>query len=342
MTTYRTYRIAIATERAYMPPNMWFDDALLKRVLIDMGHEAVIIDWQDQSFDPQGFDGIFVSSTWNELEDPEAFLRWLMHCEADKERLMNPRSVLEFGLRKDRIVRFLEEKAQDNTELADCLVPTHIVTAGDDDPSEVATGVLSRLLEQSWSEAGLVIKPVISADGFMTRVYAPVNHAISIMKTEHLIPSRYEAVKHLADILRLPRLQGALVQQYVTGIETHGEYSLAFVGERLCNAVKKSAGFRRSVGSVDRRWIANSDLPLTVLHTATCLRDVVCGHFANLTRFRLDLFMQDSQAKLGEIELVSPNLNWCVLARDQSFEDCQKAVEILAERIVNRIAQLTA
>lgn len=338
------FRIAIATMDTYAPPKApWFDDAYLTEELTNAGHDVTILNWRDRSVDGTNFDGIFVSSTWDECHAPDEFLAWLYHSERDGvKRLINARNILEFGLYKDRLIQSLQSHAERNVDIAALLVPTAVLYQTDIGAGKTLQAILNKLdTECSFVGLDIVLKPVISADGYMTSIYRRSERAIPGGKDEHILASAQAAQDHFNAIMAEKHLRGVLLQPYLSGIED-GEWSLTFTGLQLLNVIKKPCGFRNDL-TKNRIWISPDALPMTLQDASRLIQSVLPtvlnDTIDQLVRYRLDFILQDGVAKLCEIELVSPNPNFSVLERGAGIPSRQQTVQLLAQAIVRCVQQ---
>lgn len=351
-------RIAIAAEAAYTPGGSagpWFDDQLLKEALEADGHAAAIVSWEDGSVDLLQFDAIFVSSTWNGCVDPPAFVAWLDACEADgRRRLINDRAVLDAGFVKSRYWHLLEGALQRSPTLQAMgqLTPSRFYVAGDAGQNGAeplaGRGLADVLVElrgdPEWSDANLVLKPVISADGIDTFVYNRFGRAIPIDDAKRgqfvlTTASQAEAVfQRLAgDTLR----GGVVLQPYIQGVEA-GEHSLTFIGHECSHAVRKPKLFKGD-GSSRRELIVLTDLPARMLLFAEGLVGWLYDQFGAgaVSRVRVDLFDQGGAPVLCELECVDPNTNLRLLA-ERNPAAAQQVGQHYAQVIAARTATLIA
>ena len=298
-------KIAIATQSCYAHQNKpWRDDEALCAYLKKKGHDATIIDWQDSAFNPTQYDAIFVSTTWNIPAHSNDFISWLDMCEADKKkRLINTKQILTFGLKKDIYYAFLNTQES----LKPHLIPTRFVT------SENKTGFDKKFIHSLSEEDGfaghnLVIKPIISADGYQTYFFG--NNAQN--DSPYFIPSIDEAEKICHDILDHAHLRGLMVQPYIKGIE-NGEYSLTYLRGKLALCIKKNGGFRNDK-SINRIAIDTARLHHNIRDVANNASKALIDKFGidHLTRYRIDIIRDGDTTYISELELVEPNCNFGV------------------------------
>lgn len=349
-------RIAIAAETAYTPGGRagpWFDDQLLLDALQATGHQAAIIDWEDPGVDLVGFDAIFVSTTWNTSADPAKYVRWLDACEADgRRRLINDRAVLEAGLIKTRYWRTLADGLARSPALRAMgrLTPTGFYIEGDaayDGAEPLAGRSLADVLahldgDPEWAAANLVIKPVVSADGIDTFVYNRRGLDIPIdadKRAQFVLDTADRAETEFARLAASRARGGVVLQPYMTGVEA-GEHSLTLLGRACVHAVRKPKLFKGD-GSRRREAVALDALPAG-------MRDFAEGLVASLddqmgkgsvSRARVDLFDQDGEPVLCELECGAPNTNLRLL-HERDPEAAKQVGKRYAEVIAARAEAL--
>lgn len=325
------YRIALATYGKYAVQGMhWAEDAWLKAELEKRGHTVEIIDWTNETFQPQRYNAIFVGTTWNVPSNPSAFAKWLQQCEADGvSRLINPRVVLSRGIKKyDYMGMLLREFGEVETAFGS-IVPTRFYTRSSVPHPvhnlETVDGrtfeMILTKLDQSrvWGGQDVVIKPVVSADGMNTYVFHRSNHPV-MANDEHTIRDVHAAKAIFGEILHNPHANGVILQVYMPAIHK-GEYSLTFFDGQFSHAVQKPPGFRAD-RSAARRLRDLSDLPSGMVDFAQRTIQYICEELnvATLTRCRVDLFAGDEGPILSELEFVDPNMNIKIVEADRGIE----------------------
>ncbi len=350
--------IAIAAEAAYTPGGSagpWFDDQLLRDALEATGHDVTIISWEDPSIDLLQFDAIFVSSTWNGCADPAAFVAWLDACEADgRQRLINDRAVLDAGFVKYRYWKLLEYAFQHDHTLRSLgqFTPSRFYSAAantHDGIESLGGRRLTDLLatldhDPQWTSANLVIKPVISADGIDTFVYNRFALTIPIddaKRAQFVLSTAAAAESEFLRLAQDAQRGGVLLQPYMPGVEA-GEYSLTFFGRGCTHAVQKPKLFKGD-GGRRRQVVALEQLPGTMFAFAEHLVSWLHDHFGAgaVSRVRVDLFDQDGQPVLCELECVDPNTNIQRVA-EHDPDAAQAIIATYARVIEARTATLVA
>ena len=350
--------IVIVTETTYAPLNAqqaWFDDEGLAQALNRLGHSSSILAWTDKTQNWQQFDAIFVSTTWDACETPQAFLDWLEHTESDGvKRLINSRAVIEDGFVKYRYMTKLERLLSNRQTPPGFITPSRFLLDAEH-PDEglepfkncSLEDLLGSIQDDLWAGADIVLKPCISADGKDTFLCErgsrdPLRSQDSQHRQDANIIVAEEAEKTFQRLARNHERGGVIVQPYMRGVE-RGEYSLTFFEDRFSHAVRKPAGFKNS-DSQRRVAVGAADLPPNLLefatHTVNIMRNLYGSE--NITRVRVDLFDEAGVPVLCEFEMVEPNTNIGVVARDRGDDDADAIFRNYAAAISNRAQKLSA
>ena len=246
------------------PPPRDEDHALLGAALDRLGLESVDVAWTDE-FDFSQVDVAVLRSPWNYHLQRDAFVAWAKRVP----RLLNPAPVVEWNSDK-HYLRDLEAKGAP-------VIPVAYVGKANRLP-------LSELLDaRGWDEA--VVKPCISAGAHQT------------LRFRRQAPQ--EAEKVLSAILERGE---AMVQPYLSSVETTRERSLVYLDGVFSHAVRREPvlstgqyGGTLAAAAEDERWVAENVL--------RSLPD------APLLYARVDL-ARDARGGLClmELELIEPHL----------------------------------
>jgi hypothetical protein len=173
-----------------------------------------LVAWDDPGVDWSSFGRVVLSSTWDSVDRPDDYLRWVKRVSAVSV-LVNPAAMVAWDL--DKIHQ------RDMADRGVPLVPTTWVSPGDE-----------------WvpPAAEFIVKPSISAGGRSTARYANAHMA--------------QAHGHVQALHRAGLT--ALVQEYQHSVETVGEVNLIFVGGAFSHAVRKKAVLQLGEGVVERPW----------------------------------------------------------------------------------------
>jgi glutathione synthase/RimK-type ligase-like ATP-grasp enzyme len=263
-------RVALATCRAY--PQLAEDDRLLRDALIAGGVVAEPVVWDEEGVDWARFGAVVVRSTWDYHLRAEAFDAWIGGLERAGVPLWNPPEVLRWNSRKTYL-RELEAAGIPT-------VPTRFVETG-------GASLASVLRETGWDE--VVVKPVVSASAYETW------RASSATLTQD--DARYA---------RLLAEGAVMVQPFLSGIMTEGEWSLCFFAGRYSHAVLKRPrpGDFRVQADHGGQYAAAQPSPRLVAEAEAALRAA-----RRLTLYaRVDGCVMDGTFRLMELELLEPGL----------------------------------
>ena len=263
-------RVALATSSKY--PNLTDDDRLLLEPLAQRNIQAEPAIWNDASRNWSRFDAVIIRSCWDYHLQPEKFLRWIAGLQALSVSVFNSADIIRWNADKTYL-RDLEAKGI-------AVVPTLWPEPGN------PISLNASLRELAWPKA--VVKPRISATAYRTQLVTPEN-AIS--------------TQALFDDLRQD--PGVMVQKFMDGITTEGEWSLMFFAGAFSHAVikcPKRGDFRVQNDFGGTAHLA--DPPPDVLAAAAqAVRAVDATQYA-----RVDGVVDEGQFRLMELELIEPAL----------------------------------
>jgi hypothetical protein len=252
------------------------DSELLRDALAGLGLAAELVSWDDPDAEWSRRAVIVVRSTWDSVDRPEEYTRWVRHA-AESSRLINPPQVIEWNLDKTYLVDLDGDGVR--------VVPTQWLTAG-----------------SAWQPpAGeYVIKPAISAGGRETARYGPAHEAV--------------ARRHVARLLDDDRT--VMVQPYLSSVSDPGEISLIFIDDRFTHAVRKGPVLRPGEAVRPRPWermtfLGLSDPAPAEKDAADGALAAVRRRFSHrLVYARVDLLhAADGSPLVLEVELIDPNLS---------------------------------
>jgi hypothetical protein len=310
------------------PGKGWYDDKGLAKRLMERGHVVSIVSWEDRAIDFIRFDAVFVSSTWNGCLFPLKYVEWLRALEEDgKRRAINGLTVLLDNFQKYRYLPILAEQIDRHGPMQPRgrVVPSRFYIDGPS-PFGSIESLGGRTLDHvladldradPWRGSNIVIKPAISADGLDTFVYNRLGTRIPLDADKR---SRFEIREPQAARACFARIAadrkrgGAIVQPYIRGVEL-GEYSLTFFNDR-CHCAVRKPGLFKGDGMSRRSFVPPDRLPDSVMGFARFVVTTamsIYGH-GEITRSRVDLFVEDDVPVLCELECVDPNTNIRVLA----------------------------
>jgi glutathione synthase/RimK-type ligase-like ATP-grasp enzyme len=215
---------------------------------------------------------VVVRSCWDYHLQPENFLHWIANLEALNVPLFNSADVIRWNANKTYL-RDLEAKG---IAVVPTLWPEHGERVSLDDA----------LREMAWLKA--VVKPRISATAYRTQLVTSENAS---------------SAQALFDDLR--QGPGVMVQKFMDGIATDGEWSLMFFAGVFNHAVvkrPKPGDFR--VQNDFGGTAQPADPPVHVLAAATKAVEAV----PTTLYARVDGVVDEGQFRLMELELIEPAL----------------------------------
>lgn len=196
-------RIALATSRKFA--SLTEDDRLLIEPSRALGIAAEAAVWDDPGVDWKRYDAVIIRSCWDYHLRLREFLQWIAALERDRVRVSNAPDMIRWNAEKTYL-RDLEKRGVP-------IVPTLW-------PDE-QVDLRERMRSLGWEKA--VVKPRISATAHRTEL-------ISAEKADLAQPL-------VDDLLRGP---GVMVQEFMSAVQTRGEWSLVFFSGQYSHAVIKT------------------------------------------------------------------------------------------------------
>jgi glutathione synthase/RimK-type ligase-like ATP-grasp enzyme len=263
-------RVALATSSKY--PDSTDDDRLLLAPLAQRNIRAGPAIWSDPSRNWSTYDAVVIRSCWDYHLQPEKFLHWIADLEARQVPVFNSTDIIRWNADKTYL-RDLETQGI-------AVVPTLWPEAGN------RLSLDDTLREIAWAKA--VVKPRVSATAYRTQ-FVTTDNALS--------------AQALFDDLR--QGPGVMLQKFMDGITTEGEWSLMFFAGAFSHAVikrPKPGDFR--VQNDFGGTAQPADPPPHVLAAATkAVESVPPTLYA-----RVDGVVDQDQFRLMELELIEPAL----------------------------------
>ncbi|MFD7604492.1 RimK family alpha-L-glutamate ligase [Streptomyces mirabilis] len=196
-------RIALATYRPEEgAESLDRDLPVLRAALEGAGAEAVVGYWDDPDVDWAAFDLVVIRSTWDYSWRVAEFVAWAERC-GKLTRLANPAAVVRWNTDK----RYIGDLAEAGVPT----VPTHYLAPGA--PAEFP------------DDREYVVKPTSGAGARLAARYRPEERETALRQLERMHD----------------RGLTAMVQPYLTSIDTAGERALQYYGGRLLHASRKGA-----------------------------------------------------------------------------------------------------
>ncbi|MEV8032945.1 hypothetical protein [Streptomyces sp. NPDC086182] len=267
-------RIALVTYDPGEEPGADRDLSVLRGALEDAGAVADIVHWDDPGADWAGFDLALIRSTWDYSWRVAEFVQWAERC-AGLTRLLNPAPVVRWNTDK----RYIGDLADAGVPV----VPTRYLAPGD--PVELP------------GDHDFVVKPTAGAGARYAARYTPKERETAFGQLARM---------HAEGLT-------AMVQPYVTNIDTRGERALQFFGGRLLHASRKGAVLEPGT-PYDGAKTPHPRLEVwepTEAEQAVAERALaaVPGGPDSVLYARVDLVDgDDGEPRVMELELVEPNL----------------------------------
>jgi glutathione synthase/RimK-type ligase-like ATP-grasp enzyme len=254
-------------------PDLAPDDHLLRDVLQSRGFLVQAVSWDDAAFDWNTCDAYVFRSCWNYFERPLEFKRWLERMGQLKKPFLNSLATVQWNHDKNYLKRF--ERAGIDI----------VQTSWSD--SNCSLSLKEVFARNRWSRA--VVKPTISGTSLHTWVATVESLGRDQARLDALLAERE-----------------MMVQEYVSEIETAGEWSLVFLGGRYSHAVRKlpAAGDFRVQSEFGGLWHA-AQAPRELSRLAERIHQVV---EEDLLYVRIDGIEARGRFLLMEFEALEPSL----------------------------------
>ncbi len=248
------------------------DLAPLDAALRGAGFRVRIADWDDAAIDWSAFDAVLVRSTWDYADRLPEFLAWCARVAA-VTTLLNPPDVVRWNTDKHYL--------RDLAERGIATVESHFVEPGD------APDAFPDLSE-------FVVKPAVGAGSRDAQRYVRAQ--------------REAAVAHVRRLIAAGR--AALIQPYLSAVDTDGETALLFFDGAFSHAIRKGPLLRRDGGPTDALFAPEQITPRTPTEAEHALaRQVIAAlPFGALAYARVDLLPSPDGPRLLELELTEPSL----------------------------------
>ena len=254
----------------YFPSGLTPSDEVLRAAVERRGRAVATVVWGEPVAPGAS---VVLRATWDYVDDPERFVRWLDHLDAQGATVQNPTRTVRWNMHK-RYLADLEARGVP-------IVPTRLLARS----SPVTLDGVCRAT--GWDD--VVVKPAIGATARLT-----VHQARE---------GTDETATHLACLLEA---EDVLVQPYVASVVTEGEVSVMAAAGTPTHAVRKrpKAGDWRvqvNFGGSDERIDLDDELDGVARLVLGALEDVP-------SYARIDLVRHDGELHLIELELIEPDL----------------------------------
>jgi len=182
------------------------DDDLVVAPLRELGHEAETVPWQQTGVAWGEYGGVVIRTTWDYQNYLAAFLSVLRQIES-QTRLANPLEIVRWNADKNVYLRDLATRGA-------TIVPTVWNTG------KINSDEIERWFDQLESDE-VVIKPTVGANA---------QDAVRLKRGE----------VHAAALSKLFAGRSCMVQPFMRGITTEGEFSLFYIDGEFSHAILKT------------------------------------------------------------------------------------------------------
>lgn len=237
---------------------------------------AEVVAWEDESVAWADFDLVVLRSTWNYTERFDEFLAWAERVDG-QTRLINPLSVIRWNTDK----HYLAELAKAGIPV----VPTTYVAPGEEPPTQALAG-------------HVVVKPTVGAGSRgAALIRDDVDAAAAHVRSLHADGST------------------AMIQPYLSHVDTHGETALVYLGGAFSHAARKAAILSADMGWSTGLYADEQIVAATASAAERELGDRLIESLAqlvpsggNIAYARVDLLPTAEGPVLLELELTEPSL----------------------------------
>ena len=240
-----------------------------EELLLPLMPEAELVSWDDPAVNWAAYDLVLLRSTWNYTEHLDAFLAWAARV-SQVSRLMNPLATIEWNTDK----RYLDDLSARGVPT----VPTVFVA-----PGEAA--------HASAFEGHLVVKPSVGAGSSGARMFTDDPAGASA---------------HLDALHREGRT--AMIQPYLSAVDTAGETALIYVGGQFSHAARKSALLSQGMSWSTGLYADEEVVATEPTDAERALADRIVADLPGLAYARVDLLPAETGPVVLELELTEPSL----------------------------------
>ncbi len=239
-----------------------------------LGWEVLEIPWSQPSRAWAEFDAVVIRSPWDYCTAPQRFLATLSAIEQAGTRLFNPLRICQWNLDKGYL-RDLQNRGVP-------IVPTQWIDRLDETR-------LGNLFDQAGSKPRLVVKPTIGANADGIYVLSP--------------DEKDHCSRALSEYATLP----AMVQPFLSSIQTTGEYSLCYFAGHYSHSIlkrPKPGDFRvqEEHGGTIRATMPSEPIVQVANQALSALGEI-------LLYARVDIvLLDDGSPAVSELELIEPSL----------------------------------
>ena len=248
------------------------EDLLLQKELINRGHLAEIISWEDKKINYNEYECLILRSVWGYQNKYLEFKKWLLYLKEQNIKIFNDVDILLNNIRKDKQFQILDKYSI-----------SHINTKFIKNKEN-----LNKLIS---TNAKLIIKPIISGSG---------NNTFKLFSSESSSIDQKEIVKAFESIFSVED-NGAMLQPYIPEIK-NGEYACIFIGGISTHNMLRYPG----IFTEKQRPIYLETIPKDISKLAYQVSSI--PEFQNSLYMRVDIIYNDGIPTVMEVELAEPDL----------------------------------
>jgi glutathione synthase/RimK-type ligase-like ATP-grasp enzyme len=242
--------------------------------LAELGWQAEWLPWRSADVTWDDWDAVYLAATWDYPDDPQAFLRVLEAIDTSRAVLVNDIEIVRWNIPKTYL-RDLEAGGAPIVpsrwygSFAECDLGADFAAFGAD---------------------RLIVKPVVSTNARDT-----------------FLLDRAAAAQAGESLARIFASRAFVVQPFIGAVQTEGEYSLFYIGDRFSHGIRKvpkAADFR--VQEEHGATIESAALTPELLSAGERAVSLVCPEPLYA---RCDLVRDsDGVLRIMELELIEPSL----------------------------------
>lgn len=248
------------------------EDLLLQKELINRGHLAEIISWEDKNINYNDYECLILRSVWGYQNKYSEFKKWLLYLKDYNIKIFNDVDILLNNIRKDKQFQILDKYS----------IP-HINTTFIKNKED-----LNKLISIN---AKLIIKPIISGSG---------NNTFKLFSSESSLIDQKKIIKAFESIFSVED-NGAMLQPYIPEIK-NGEYACIFIGGINTHNMLRYPG----VFTEKQRPIYLETIPEDILKLAYQVSSI--PGFNKSLYMRVDIIYNAGIPTIMEVELAEPDL----------------------------------
>ena len=206
------------------------EDLALQATLTDLGHQATLVAWEDETLSWRAFDGAVLRSAWGYQHHIADFFAWMEALEQGGTRLLNPPHLLSENIRKH-----LQMSRWRRANLP--LIPTAFLSRQAGCELSLPKATLMQTIETHFPNHryGLVLKPIISASGGDTVLLDPYR------ALDRPVCSMDEGEALFQALLGREDSIGVMLQPFYPEV-SEGELALVYFGGQFSHAARRFTG----------------------------------------------------------------------------------------------------